>query len=1831
MDGESNISKTESNLDPSFPPQDDPSSSSSSSTPFSAPPPRPLDPSSSATTDVSMEDVLQGEAELDVGSVDGLRQTVSGEERVRTELTKENEDTSTSNSQNPLFNHQPSTSEQTNSLSERPTLPFNPFTVEKTQEMDVEAVEGSSSSNHLPPPPPPPAGLSSFPSPSASFPPSHPSSNTPGATFNPQLPFNASSFTLPEPEQPVASTSSLPPPTTAFSRPSRTATSVSAAAASHRRAARGVSKPEPEPEPEPPSEVTLTLAQKRKLVSRKQEEITRVMSRHDDLVRQAFHMEKFVDMVSFDPVIAKQDFSAVFLQWSEPYNLLANLAAASGASGNESPGGSSKPIRTTRRQITERKEFLAVDPSPLNKGKGKARATYGSSFPFDDLDDLPSPSSKSSSSRKGGRKSHLGSYPPGSDAMLPPPFPKSSYKKRPTSSLAYDTDDDGPPTPPPKKLKYLAFDPPSYTHIDHIPSKPHHDFSLTRYLSSITFLTADDLPIVTTHPQGTPSFLEKQARKEAILQNKIASLQALGRLGSVANTMGGARRAPPGERKTEMSRHEAMLEHLPFVQRGVLGEGKAKVAGAKKVGKLIVGYWEREGGREERERKDEERARKVGARALGKMIRGKWRLAVNAVRAKLKEEEQRERERLGKEHLDAMLERSGGLLDRRREDLVGVGLEREGEDKGDSVDGRSADSGSRSGSASGSDQEEEEEEGSEEEKEAGSSDEEADEEDVNGHSRSRTSSSPFVANPSEAARSPSAPLDLEEAKEIDVEFNPTSVEVTAEEDELLELEMEAAEDEEPEDDSEDEGLLNDADLPIEELMARYGYGAPGDGGAVDSDDESEEEDDEGEDEEGDEAEEEEEEDEDDVIVLADAEEEDETVPATPPAVEAFSPEPASIQELEPTAEDVEEQPRSDQMDVDDEQASSRNSDSSEEDSDSDEDEDGMEVTRSNALVDDEDDPDHPEGAPPKIRTPFLFRGNLRPYQQAGLEWLASLYNNETNGILADEMGLGKTIQTISLLSYLACEKGMWGPHLIVVPTSVILNWEMEFKKFFPGFKVMTYYGNQRDRKEKRRGWNTENAFNVCITSYQLVLADQHIFRRKPWHYLILDEAHNVKNFRSQRWQTLLGFNAQRRLLLTGTPLQNNLMELWSLLYFLMPAGMQAEGTGFANHKEFSEWFSNPMDKAIESGGQMSDEAKATITRLHTLLRPYLLRRLKADVEKQLPGKFEHVVYCRLAKRQRFLYDEFMSRSQTRETLTSGNFLSIANCLMQLRKVCNHPDLFEVRPIVTSFAMPKSVAAEFEIKELFVRRKLLAEDDSEKLDLDVLNLTFTNHETTSKHASRARNRLDGSHLLPLVSEITSRSARDPPSDTTTIAGWKRFREHQLYVEKVERWKHIAYLNQLRCQQTPVYGDHLISLVSELGQQPHLVPLDIAEQDRRGYFDRVDGINALVKSNVQRAEETSELITKFAVIPPNAVAGDLVRHALPTLNPSHPALSDPSFDSLHHSAVAHQIAFPDASLLQYDCGKLQKLFDLLRERKAGGHRVLIFTQMTKVLDILEIFLNHHGHRYLRLDGSTKIEDRQIITERFNTDDRIFCFIASSRSGGVGINLTGADTVLFFDSDWNPALDKQCQDRAHRIGQTREVHIYRFVSEHTIEENMLKKANQKRMLDNVVIQEGEFTTDYFGKMDWRDMLGDDLLGTVERGSQSANAALASAGPQSARQMERDMALAEDEDDRVAGEAAMEELEVDRDDFIEVAAAPPAVVEAVEPVVVEPSAAVGGGEGGDVEMGAPEGEEIEAGAGGDAAVEVEQQPEEEEEEEIGAVDDYMVKWVETDWEYFG
>ncbi|GMM36271.1 chromatin-remodeling protein [Saccharomycopsis crataegensis] len=765
---------------------------------------------------------------------------------------------------------------------------------------------------------------------------------------------------------------------------------------------------------------------------------------------------------------------------------------------------------------------------------------------------------------------------------------------------------------------------------------------------------------------------------------------------------------------------------------------------------------------------------------------------------------------------------------------------------------------------------------------------------------------------------------------------------------------------------------------------------------------------------------------------------------------------------------------------------------------------------------------------PDVPVPSLLRGTLRAYQKQGLNWLANLYNNNTNGILADEMGLGKTIQTISLISYLACEKQIWGPHLIVVPTSVMLNWEMEFKRFAPGFKVLTYYGNPQQRKEKRKGWNKADAFHVCITSYQLVLHDHQSFRRRRWEYMILDEAHNIKNFRTARWQALLNFNTNRRLLLTGTPLQNNLAELWSLLYFLMPSAKNVSNMpeGFASLDDFQQWFGRPVDKIIEGGSYEQDrETKETISKLHKVLRPYLLRRLKADVEKQMPLKYEHIIYCRLSKRQRFLYDDFMSRAQTKETLASGNFLSIINCLMQLRKVCNHPDLFEVRPILTSFAIENSIPGKFQKKLPSVVADVLKRE----INMDLLGYIFTNNEmnlTTSN--SNSINKLNARKFLMKECQKLEELIANPIDSNYNDIG--DFYKYYKYVEQKDALDHsrqTIYINDFRCSQKPVFGSNLLNLLH----------VDTFFNDTKYYLKKDNHIlDDMIKPLSTRILSVKNSINSYAFVTPPIVTLDYKNQLIPEYVTERILEADPdvfSENSLHQPQMKLSIQFPDKNLLLYDSGKLQKLAKLLYDLKVNGHRALIFTQMTKVLDILEKFLNGLGYLYMRLDGATKIEDRQLLTEKFNRDPRITCFILSTRSGGLGINLTGADTVIFYDNDWNPAMDKQCQDRCHRIGQTRDVHIYRFVSEYTIEENIMRKSNYKRKLDNVVIQDGDFTTDYFGKLTLSDILG----------TESADGSKLLMGDGNIDSL----AQAEDAEDAAAAKEAIKESELDVEDFDE------------------------------------------------------------------------------------
>ncbi|XWS39338.1 hypothetical protein CRYUN_Cryun18bG0043400 [Craigia yunnanensis] len=461
---------------------------------------------------------------------------------------------------------------------------------------------------------------------------------------------------------------------------------------------------------------------------------------------------------------------------------------------------------------------------------------------------------------------------------------------------------------------------------------------------------------------------------------------------------------------------------------------------------------------------------------------------------------------------------------------------------------------------------------------------------------------------------------------------------------------------------------------------------------------------------------------------------------------------------------------------------------------------------------------------------MLQGGELRPYQLEGLQWMLSLCNNNLNGILADEMGLGKTIQTISLIAYLMENKGATRPHLIVAPKAVLPNWIHEFSTWAPSIYAVVYDGCLDERKAMREDISRDGKFNVLITHYDLIMRDKAFLKKIHWYYMIVDEGHRLKNHECALAQTLVsGYQIQHRLLLTGTPIQNSLQELWSLLNFLLP-------NIFNSVQNFEEWFNAPF--ADRSDVSLTDEEQLLIIRrLHHVIRPFILRRKKDEVEKYLPGKIQVILKC---------WD--FGGAVVLLVAGSGKSKSLQNLTMRLRKCCNHPYLF-----VPNYNM-----------------------------------------------------------------------------------WKR--------------------------------------------------------------------------------------------------EEIVRAS----------------------------------------GKFELLDWLLPKLHRTGHRVLLFSQMTHLMDILEIYLRLNDYMYLRLDGSTKTEERGAFLKKFNAPDSpYFMFLLSTRAGGLGLNLQTADTVIIFDSDWNPQMDQQAEDQAHRIGQKKEVRVFVLVSVGSIEEVILERAKQKMGIDAKVIQAGLFNT--------------------------------------------------------------------------------------------------------------------------------------------------------------
>ncbi|XP_050537344.1 ATP-dependent helicase brm [Daktulosphaira vitifoliae] len=487
---------------------------------------------------------------------------------------------------------------------------------------------------------------------------------------------------------------------------------------------------------------------------------------------------------------------------------------------------------------------------------------------------------------------------------------------------------------------------------------------------------------------------------------------------------------------------------------------------------------------------------------------------------------------------------------------------------------------------------------------------------------------------------------------------------------------------------------------------------------------------------------------------------------------------------------------------------------------------------------------------------ILVNGNLKEYQIKGLEWLVSLFNNNLNGILADEMGLGKTIQTIGLITYLMEKKKVNGPFLIIVPLSTLSNWVLEFEKWSPSVCVVAYKGSPIMRRTLQAQMRSTK-FNVLLTTYEYVIKDKAVLAKLHWKYMIIDEGHRMKNHHCKLTQVLnTHYNAPHRLLLTGTPLQNKLPELWALLNFLLPSIFKSCST-------FEQWFNAPFATTGEKVELNEEETILIIRRLHKVLRPFLLRRLKKEVESQLPDKVEYIVKCDMSGLQRVLYKHMQSKGvlltdgAEKGKQGKGGAKALMNTIVQLRKLCNHPFMFQ------------------SIEEKFC-----------------------------EHVGTAGNVIQGPDLY-----------------------------------------------------------------------------------------RVSG--------------------KF----------ELLDRILPKL-------------------------------------------------KATNHRVLLFCQMTQLMTIMEDYLGWRGFAYLRLDGTTKAEDRGDLLKKFNSaNSEYFLFLLSTRAGGLGLNLQAADTVIIFDSDWNPHQDLQAQDRAHRIGQKNEVRVLRLMTVNSVEERILAAARYKLNMDEKVIQAGMF----------------------------------------------------------------------------------------------------------------------------------------------------------------
>lgn len=734
-----------------------------------------------------------------------------------------------------------------------------------------------------------------------------------------------------------------------------------------------------------------------------------------------------------------------------------------------------------------------------------------------------------------------------------------------------------------------------------------------------------------------------------------------------------------------------------------------------------------------------------------------------------------------------------------------------------------------------------------------------------------------------------------------------------------------------------------------------------------------------------------------------------------------------------------------------------------------------------------------------IEQPKMLACTLKEYQLKGLNWLANLYDQGINGILADEMGLGKTVQSISVLAHLAEKYNIWGPFLVVTPASTLHNWVNEITKFLPQFKILPYWGNANDRKVLRRFWDRKNfryskdsPFHVMITSYQMVVSDVAYLQKMKWQYMILDEAQAIKSSQSSRWKNLLSFHCRNRLLLTGTPIQNSMQELWALLHFIMPSL-------FDSHDEFNDWFSRDIESHAEANTKLNQQQ---LRRLHMILKPFMLRRVKKNVQSELGEKIEIDVMCDLTQRQAKLYQVLKSQVSTAydaiENAAGNDDASsdqnLINTVMQFRKVCNHPDLFERADISSPFGFVDFGKTALVAKNGDLADVMYSTTNPIKYRLPRLvyeDIVLPNYENNVGSISKLLNYTmsifhpsNNRELCKALSFFTDLKPSQFSKIAHTDALKRAIQEistQQPSIEKLDVMYDAEVLSKMN--RNPIIVDKITHvqnlartttngvLSSLLNIKDHVYEAQYLNSLHPGAHPAASAAPISIEvlgcrhltNEMERELFNPAVSLAFSDIPVETQYNMHVNKGIPTeefpVSGLYPNALNKYFSSY--------ISMPSMDRFITESAKLKKLDELLVQLKKDDHRVLIYFQMTKMMDLMEEYLTYRQYKHIRLDGSSKLEDRRDLVHDWQTVPDLFVFLLSTRAGGLGINLTAADTVIFYDSDWNPTIDSQAMDRAHRLGQTRQVTVYRLLVRGTIEERMRDRAKQKEHVQQVVME--------------------------------------------------------------------------------------------------------------------------------------------------------------------